>query len=60
MANLQTPISELWNTVSLLNLLSKVNLKDAKAGEFQDSLELMAKTLTNITSNLQEIGDKNA
>lgn len=57
MANLQTSISELWNTVSLLNLLSKVNPKDAKAGEFQDSLELIAKALSNTANKLQEIED---
>lgn len=57
---LEAQIADLWQVVSVLNLLSHVNYTDARAGEFQDSLELIAKTLTNITSNLQEIGDKNA
>lgn len=51
---LQDQIGALWNTVSLLNLLSKVNPSDAKAGEFQDSLELIAKSLTETVNKIQD------
>lgn len=50
---LQEQIGALWNTVSLLNLLSKVNPSDAKAGEFQDSLELIAKSLADTANQIQ-------
>lgn len=59
---LQDQIGALWNTVSLLNLLSKVNPSDAKAGEFQDSLELIAKSLTETVNKIQDFveGGENA
>ncbi|MGQ8820968.1 hypothetical protein [Bibersteinia trehalosi] len=59
---LQDQIGALWNTVSLLNLLSKVNPSDAKEGEFQDSLELIAKSLTETVNQIQDFveGGENA
>lgn len=55
-------IGTLWNTVSLLNLLSNVNPSKANSGEFQDSLELIAKSLAETVSQIQDVigGGKNA
>lgn len=55
---LKTQIAELWSTVSLISLLSKVNISEVRDGEFQDGLEIIAKTLTNTTTKIQEIAEE--
>ncbi|MDW0618291.1 hypothetical protein OF381_12535 [Mannheimia haemolytica] len=59
--NLQEAIGKLWDTVSVLTLLSKVNIGSGQDGDFQGSLDLISKSLADTVSEIQDLtGGKNA
>ncbi|HHW7545263.1 hypothetical protein [Mannheimia haemolytica] len=53
--NLQEAISKLWDTVSVLTLLSKVNIGSGQDGDFQGSLDLISKSLADTVSEIQDL-----
>ncbi|HDZ6813778.1 MULTISPECIES: hypothetical protein [Mannheimia] len=58
--NLQEAIGKLWDTVSVLTLLSKVNIGSGQDGDFQGSLDLISKSLADTVSEIQDLtGGKN-
>ncbi|QLD32358.1 hypothetical protein [Mannheimia varigena] len=59
--DLQEAIGKLWDTVSVLTLLSKVNIGSVKDSEFQGSLDLVSKSLAETVSEIQDLtGGKDA
>ncbi|QLB14654.1 hypothetical protein A6B39_03895 [Mannheimia granulomatis] len=53
--DLQEAIGKLWDTVSLLTLLSKVNIGSDRDGEFQGSLDLISKSLAETVSEIHDL-----
>ncbi|STY59079.1 Uncharacterised protein [Mannheimia haemolytica] len=53
--NLQEAIGKLWDTVSVLTLLSKVNIGSGQDGDFQGSLDLISKSLADTVSEIQDL-----
>lgn len=51
-------VSKLWNAVSALRLISQADDKEAKSGEFPESVEFIADGLANTISNIQQIIDE--
>ncbi|MEG9498732.1 hypothetical protein [Mannheimia indoligenes] len=59
--DLNEAIGKLWDTVSLLTLLSNVRIGSVKDGEFQGSLDLISKSLAETVSEIQDLtGGKDA
>ncbi|MEG9487026.1 hypothetical protein [Mannheimia indoligenes] len=59
--NLNEAIGKLWDTVSILTILSKVSIGDVGDGEFQGSLDLVSKSLAETVREIQDLtGDKDA
>lgn len=59
--DLNEAIGKLWDTVSILTLLSKVSIGDVRDGEFQGSLDLVSKSLAETVSEIQDLtGGKDA
>lgn len=53
--NLNEAIGKLWDTVSVLTLLSKVNIGSCQDGDFQGSLDLISKSLADTVSEIQDL-----